>query len=105
VGGAVKLLCVAPPSTGQWRKLTAILGADVVAESRHVQVCYGIEEQRREMVTAIRAITDHVASQINKSTLDKRVLEAMAKVPRHEFVPVEVQLYATKCACSSSRHR
>jgi protein-L-isoaspartate(D-aspartate) O-methyltransferase len=52
------------------------------------------EDQRREMVTAIRAITDHVAAQISKSALDKRVLEAMAKVPRHEFVPVEVQLYA-----------
>ena len=52
------------------------------------------EDQRREMVTAIRAIADHVAAQISKSALDKRVLEAMAKVPRHEFVPVEVQLYA-----------
>jgi protein-L-isoaspartate(D-aspartate) O-methyltransferase len=52
------------------------------------------EEQRREMVAAIRAITDHVAAQISKSALDTRVLEAMAKVPRHEFVPVEVQQYA-----------
>jgi protein-L-isoaspartate O-methyltransferase len=47
------------------------------------------EEQRRQMVAAIRAITDHVA-QISKSELDNRVLQAMAKVPRHEFVPVEV---------------
>jgi protein-L-isoaspartate(D-aspartate) O-methyltransferase len=52
------------------------------------------EEQRREMVAAIRAITDHIAAQISKSALDERVLEAMAKVPRHEFVPVEVQQYA-----------
>src|SRR6516165_6260952 len=52
------------------------------------------EEQRREMVAAIRAIADHVAAEIGKSALDERVLNAMAKVPRHEFVPVEVQSYA-----------
>jgi protein-L-isoaspartate(D-aspartate) O-methyltransferase len=52
------------------------------------------EEQRREMVTAIRAITDHMAAQLGKTALDERVLRAMAKVPRHEFVPVEVQSYA-----------
>jgi protein-L-isoaspartate(D-aspartate) O-methyltransferase len=52
------------------------------------------EEQRRQMVAAIRVITDHVAVQISKSTLDNRVLQAMANVPRHEFVPVEVQEYA-----------
>jgi protein-L-isoaspartate(D-aspartate) O-methyltransferase len=52
------------------------------------------EEQRRQMVAAIRTITDHVAAQIGKSTLDKRVLEAIAKVPRHEFVPVEIRQYA-----------
>jgi protein-L-isoaspartate(D-aspartate) O-methyltransferase len=52
------------------------------------------EEQRREMVAAIRAIAEHLAAEIGKPTLDDRVLRAMAKVPRHEFVPVEVQAYA-----------
>jgi protein-L-isoaspartate(D-aspartate) O-methyltransferase len=51
-------------------------------------------EQRREMVAAIRAIAEHLAAEIGKPTLDDRVLRAMAKVPRHEFVPVEVQPYA-----------
>ena len=46
------------------------------------------------MVAAIRAVTDHIGAQISKSTLDDRVLQAIAKVPRHEFVPVEVQQYA-----------
>ena len=46
------------------------------------------------MVAAIRANTNHFAAQIGKSTLGNRVLQAMAKVPRHEFVPVEVQQYA-----------
>ena len=52
------------------------------------------EEQRREMVAAIRAIAEHVAPQIGKMALDERVLRAMAKVPREEFVPIEVQSYA-----------
>ena len=52
------------------------------------------EEQRRDMVAAVRAITDHMAAQVGKTALDERVLRAMAKVPRHEFVPVEVQSYA-----------
>jgi protein-L-isoaspartate(D-aspartate) O-methyltransferase len=52
------------------------------------------EEQRREMIAAIRAMADHVAAQLGKTALDERVLMAMAKVPRHEFVPIEVQQYA-----------
>ena len=52
------------------------------------------EEQRREMIAAIRAMADDVAAQIGKTALDERVLMAMAKAPRHEFVPIEVQQYA-----------
>src|SRR6516162_1816727 len=56
------------------------------------------EEQRREMVAAIRAIAEHIAAELGKTALDERVLRAMAKVPRHEFVPVEVQSYAISYA-------
>jgi protein-L-isoaspartate(D-aspartate) O-methyltransferase len=52
------------------------------------------EKQRREMVAAVRAIADHLAAELGKTALDERVLGAMAKVPRHDFVPVEVQRYA-----------
>jgi protein-L-isoaspartate(D-aspartate) O-methyltransferase len=52
------------------------------------------EEQRREMVAAIRVIAEHLVAEIGKAALDDRVLSAMAKVPRHEFVPLEVQPYA-----------
>jgi protein-L-isoaspartate(D-aspartate) O-methyltransferase len=52
------------------------------------------EEQRREMITAIRVIAKHLVTEIGKTALDDRVLRAMAKVPRHEFVPLEVQPYA-----------
>jgi len=49
------------------------------------------DEQRRQLIAAIRADIEQVASRIGKAALDKRVLGAMTKVPRHEFVPAEVQ--------------
>jgi protein-L-isoaspartate(D-aspartate) O-methyltransferase len=52
------------------------------------------EEERREMIAAIRVIAEHLADEIGKADLDDRVLSAMAKVRRHEFVPVELQPYA-----------
>jgi protein-L-isoaspartate(D-aspartate) O-methyltransferase len=51
-------------------------------------------EERQEMVAAVRTIAQHLAAEIGKPTLDERVLRAMAKVPRQEFVPVEVKPYA-----------
>jgi protein-L-isoaspartate(D-aspartate) O-methyltransferase len=52
------------------------------------------EDQRREMIAAIKVIAEHLVAEIGKTALDDRVLRAMAKVPRHEFVPIEVQPYA-----------
>jgi protein-L-isoaspartate(D-aspartate) O-methyltransferase len=52
------------------------------------------DERRREMIAAIRVIAEHLVDEIGKTALDDRVLRAMAKVPRHEFVPIEVQPYA-----------
>jgi len=49
------------------------------------------DEQRRQLIAAIRAHTEQVATQIGKTELDKQVLRTMTKVPRHEFVPAEVQ--------------
>ena len=49
------------------------------------------DEQRREMIAAIAR---HLVAEIGKSALDDQVLRAMAKVLRHEFVPIEVQPYA-----------
>jgi protein-L-isoaspartate(D-aspartate) O-methyltransferase len=52
------------------------------------------EVQRRHMVAEISAATAHVSELIGKSALDERVMAAMAKVPRHEFVPFELQPFA-----------
>jgi protein-L-isoaspartate(D-aspartate) O-methyltransferase len=52
------------------------------------------QQERVEMIAAIRVIAKHLADEIGKAVLDDRVLRAMAKVPRHEFVPAELQHYA-----------
>src|SRR5512132_2995455 len=49
---------------------------------------------RQHMLVEISAGTFHVSDVIGKAALDERVMAAMAKVPRHEFVPVELQPYA-----------
>ena len=46
------------------------------------------------MLAEISAGTSHVSDLIGKAALDERVMKAMGKVPRHEFVPVELQPYA-----------
>ena len=52
------------------------------------------DEQRRQLIAAIDAHTEQVATRIGKTALDRQVLKAMTKVPRHEFVPAEVQSFA-----------
>jgi protein-L-isoaspartate(D-aspartate) O-methyltransferase len=49
---------------------------------------------RRHMLAEISAGALHVSSVIGRPTLDERVMAAMARVARHEFVPVELQAYA-----------
>jgi hypothetical protein len=49
------------------------------------------EEERQQMVAVIKVIAKRLADEIGKTALDDRVLMARAKVPRHEFVPIEVQ--------------
>jgi len=49
---------------------------------------------RRRMVATIVAHTMLASEEVGKQSLDRRVLEVMAKVPRHEFVPAEVRAYA-----------
>jgi len=46
------------------------------------------------MLAVIAAIAFEMRDAIGKSALDERVMTAMRKVPRHEFVPIELQPYA-----------
>jgi protein-L-isoaspartate(D-aspartate) O-methyltransferase len=52
------------------------------------------EAMRRQMVAEISAHTVQLRETIGKSAFDGRVMVAMGKVPRHEFVPIEFQAYA-----------
>src|SRR5262249_11059272 len=49
---------------------------------------------RQAMLVEISAGIFHVSGVLGKTALDERVMSAIGKVPRHEFVPVELQPYA-----------
>jgi protein-L-isoaspartate(D-aspartate) O-methyltransferase len=49
---------------------------------------------RQQMVAAITADTIFACASIGKAALDERVVATLGKVPRHEFVPVELQPFA-----------
>jgi protein-L-isoaspartate(D-aspartate) O-methyltransferase len=52
------------------------------------------EVLRQHMVAEISAKTFHLGRLIGKMTLDERVMTALGRVPRHEFVPIELRPYA-----------
>jgi protein-L-isoaspartate(D-aspartate) O-methyltransferase len=49
---------------------------------------------RQQMVAAITADTIFACASIGKAALGERVVATLGKVPRHEFVPVELQPFA-----------
>jgi protein-L-isoaspartate(D-aspartate) O-methyltransferase len=49
---------------------------------------------RQHLLAEIAAETIYVSARIGKAALGRRVMEVMGKVPRHEFVPIELQPYA-----------
>jgi protein-L-isoaspartate(D-aspartate) O-methyltransferase len=49
---------------------------------------------RRQMVEEITAETSMLAPQLGRAALADRVIDAMGRVPRHAFVPPEVQPFA-----------
>ena len=52
------------------------------------------EVLRQHMLVEISAGIFLLRNSIGKAALDERVMTAMGKVPRHEFVPIELQQYA-----------
>jgi len=49
---------------------------------------------RRQMVHEITLHAEHAAVPFGRHTLSDQVMEAMGKVPRHEFVPLELRTFA-----------
>jgi len=53
-----------------------------------------VEALREDMLAVIAACAFALRDTIGKSAFDERVMTAMGKVPRHEFVRIELQPYA-----------
>jgi protein-L-isoaspartate(D-aspartate) O-methyltransferase len=53
-----------------------------------------LEALREDMLAVIAAGAFALRDSIGKSAFDQRVMTAMRKVPRHEFVPIELHPYA-----------
>src|SRR5258705_7384957 len=53
-----------------------------------------LEAPREDMLAVITAGAFALRDTIGKNAFDERVMTAMGKVPRHEFVPIELQSYA-----------
>jgi protein-L-isoaspartate(D-aspartate) O-methyltransferase len=49
---------------------------------------------RQRMLADIAAQTIYASARLGKAALSQRVMDAMGKVPRHEFVPLEIRPYA-----------
>lgn len=60
---------------------TQVVAADVTDDTSR----YATE--RQQMVEEIRHDVDRTSSRIDRTAFDDRVMQAMASVPRHEFVP------------------
>ena len=54
----------------------------------------GYETERREMIAAIRETVDETRSYTGLDALDEQVMQAVAAVPRHEFVPRDLRFAA-----------
>lgn len=52
------------------------------------------DELRQQMVAVIAAQAVFAAGETGKAAIAQRVLEAMGKLPRHDFVPAEIRAYA-----------
>ena len=52
------------------------------------------ELMRQQMVAEVVADAVFLTTQLGKAALDSRVIEVMGRIPRHEFVPVELRAYS-----------
>ena len=67
--------------------LLALIGAATPAAAGAAQSGNGYELPRKRMVEEIAALTRETRFETGRASLSERVMNAMAKVPRHEFVP------------------
>lgn len=76
-----------------WRR---ILGALLLLGFATPLSAIDWSSRHQEMIDDIRQMTRETADYIGKPSIDPKVLTAMAKIPRHKFVPFHLQLHAYK---------
>ena len=67
--------------------LLALIGVAAPAAADGAQGEDGYEPQRKRMVEEIAALTRETRLETGRAALSERVMGALARVPRHEFVP------------------
>ena len=80
------------PARFQLLLTVAVLVLALFATSIYAEEDY--TRARMQMVNEIREMVRETSSYIGKKSLNERVIQAMAKVPRHEFVPDDMRSYA-----------
>lgn len=71
-----------------------VIGILLLLFSGHVVAQQDWQQQRQAMVEEIEAMVGSTSDYLQQDRLDKSVLEAMRKVPRHEFIPANRRPYA-----------
>lgn len=71
-----------------------VIGLILLFFSSHVIAEDPFQRQRQELVDIIKSEVEQTSAFLDQGALDERVLGALAKVPRHEFVPEDQRPYA-----------
>ena len=71
-----------------------VIGLMLLVFSTHVIAEDDFQRQRQELVGIIKADVEMTQDFLDQGSLDERVLDAIGKVPRHEFVPDDQRPYA-----------
>ena len=71
-----------------------VIGILLLLFSGHVVAEQDWQRQRQALVDEVAAMVSSTSDYLQQDTLDKSVLDAMRKVPRHEFIPVNRRTYA-----------
>ena len=71
-----------------------VIGVLLLLFSGHVVAQLDWQRQRLALVDEVEAMVDSTRDYLHRDALDKRVLDALRKVPRHEFIPENRRAYA-----------
>jgi protein-L-isoaspartate(D-aspartate) O-methyltransferase len=66
-----------------------LIGLSACLPLDYIQAADPFQARRAEMIELIKQDVDDTSRYLKRSSLDRRVLAAMAEVPRHEFVPAD----------------